>query len=479
MGKFQAYQNTQWGQPKNAREAGRSDRPKRVLIIGNGFDLAHGLPTTYGDFLWFCELFREIGQKSIHDEKGITEAMQAAAKELLKNETDTSEQKRKLAVIPLFAGAVARTLHSPRKKTELSAEGGVWDEFRQMTDRNPWIRYFQEQLAEMKSMHKINWIDFETEIAEVLRQLTLLPEDTELRTAVIQLKAKDEPFYYLIKNKYPKLYRLYDQWYKLTQDSRDKEIAALGSFILTATKMADAKSFVEGLAEHLERLTRALELFLSAVVRNIPVQKRYRMIEEIRPDYVLSFNYTDTFERLYLQETDQTDICYIHGKAETAHSTETCNMVLGTQETLQKSELPEEEEPALLVFKKYYQRIFKNTDSQYLDWLRRLSKSNQADRSADDVQLEVFVFGHSLDVTDQEVLRSFIYNAKCSTTVYYHIRPVMGTQIQNLLRIIGQKDMIQMSGGSERKIRFIDQNEAEAEAERRAAEQEATADSPV
>ncbi len=25
-----------------------------ILVIGNGFDLAHGLPTKYGDFLEFC-----------------------------------------------------------------------------------------------------------------------------------------------------------------------------------------------------------------------------------------------------------------------------------------------------------------------------------------------------------------------------------------------------------------------------------------
>lgn len=29
-----------------------------ILVIGNGFGLAHGLPTKYGDFLRFCELLR-------------------------------------------------------------------------------------------------------------------------------------------------------------------------------------------------------------------------------------------------------------------------------------------------------------------------------------------------------------------------------------------------------------------------------------
>lgn len=29
-----------------------------ILVIGNGFDLAHGLPTKYEHFLEFCELLR-------------------------------------------------------------------------------------------------------------------------------------------------------------------------------------------------------------------------------------------------------------------------------------------------------------------------------------------------------------------------------------------------------------------------------------
>ena len=42
-----------------------------ILIIGNGFDLAHGLPTKYDDFLDFCETVRRIytysGDASLKD----------------------------------------------------------------------------------------------------------------------------------------------------------------------------------------------------------------------------------------------------------------------------------------------------------------------------------------------------------------------------------------------------------------------------
>lgn len=31
-----------------------------ILVIGNGFDLAHGLPTKYTDFLGFVERFENL-----------------------------------------------------------------------------------------------------------------------------------------------------------------------------------------------------------------------------------------------------------------------------------------------------------------------------------------------------------------------------------------------------------------------------------
>lgn len=32
------------------------NRGKRILILGNGFDLAHNLPTKYSNFLDFCKI---------------------------------------------------------------------------------------------------------------------------------------------------------------------------------------------------------------------------------------------------------------------------------------------------------------------------------------------------------------------------------------------------------------------------------------
>ena len=37
-----------------------TERGINILIVGNGFDLAHGLPTKYMDFLHFCRRVQMI-----------------------------------------------------------------------------------------------------------------------------------------------------------------------------------------------------------------------------------------------------------------------------------------------------------------------------------------------------------------------------------------------------------------------------------
>ena len=36
-----------------------------ILLIGNGFDLAHGLPTRYTDFLEFIKIMKAVNDKEL------------------------------------------------------------------------------------------------------------------------------------------------------------------------------------------------------------------------------------------------------------------------------------------------------------------------------------------------------------------------------------------------------------------------------
>ena len=69
-------------------------------------------------------------------------------------------------------------------------------------------------------------------------------------------------------------------------------------------------------------------------------------------------------------------------------------MVLGIDEYLDESRKNKKTE--FIQFKKYYQRIHKRTDCEYVYWFDK-NKSVEKSKKYDN---EVYIFGHSLDITD-------------------------------------------------------------------------------
>jgi hypothetical protein len=123
-------------------------------------------------------------------------------------------------------------------------------------------------------------------------------------------------------------------------------------------------------------------------------------------------------------------------------------------------------------FKKYYQRIYKETGCKYKEWVDEIRerecdiKSKLKEKYSTQVPLNqftyqhhVFIFGHSLDVTDKDILSDLILNDSVHTTIYYKNKKTMGKQISNLVKIIGQDELIRRTGGSTKTIEFVKQKE--------------------
>lgn len=66
----------------------------------------------------------------------------------------------------------------------------------------------------------------------------------------------------------------------------------------------------------------------------------------------------------------------------------------------------------------------------------------------------LYIFGHSLDVTDGDILWDLILHENVHTTIFYHNKGVMGQQIANLVKVIGQDELIKRTGGSTKTIEF-------------------------
>lgn len=58
----------------------------KILIIGNGFDLAHGLPTKYTDFLQICSIVKTAKVSWIDNEASISS-------DLLLSRSDSGEDE--------------------------------------------------------------------------------------------------------------------------------------------------------------------------------------------------------------------------------------------------------------------------------------------------------------------------------------------------------------------------------------------------
>lgn len=403
-----------------------------ILVIGNGFDLAHGLPTKYGDFLDFCErarkiyTFRENTSLSDYKSKNIDNwKMNDYIKTALLDAFDKRDCKKDYNDDGTFNWKVK----VPNK---------YLNELYSYIDQNAWLEYFLNRKFSLGE----NWIDFESEISEVIQAL-----DEAINTIKCGRELEEMP-----REKHKILISIH----KLSNGSMQKVFK-------DDTILNDFAVFLDA---ELGRLIRALEIYIVEFVRGVPVVKKNTDIEKLNPDCVLSFNYSDTYERIY-GERGGFECDYIHGKADINKNVKSSNLVLGIDEYLDDDRKDKELE--LLPFKKFYQRIYKSTGNKYLNWADEI-KDEYADYINPNILstgkgypgYTLYIFGHSLDVTDQDVLRLFICNDNVQTKIFYYRKDEedkteLGKLIRNLILIMGQEELIRRTGGAHKTIEFVPQ----------------------
>ncbi len=351
----------------------------RILILGNGFDLAHDLPTSYMNFIDFIEFFNSCRFQA-------------------NPENYISDYAGKL-VKPLVEKYLMELFRNPVKVN-------IKSEFESLLSGNIWLNYF----ISIKIKSANTWIDFETEISRVIQSMYGLLCNFERGEALADNYEKLTPHIFdIIPQQIDEIY-----------EKRDILIADL------------------------RRLSRALELYLADFVNNIPVHKRIPEIQNAHFDKIICFNYTNTYQRLY-HSGKITEIEYIHGNANINSNVETCNLVLGIDEFLDP--LIDDVDTDFIEFKKFYQRIWKRTGGSYVKWLEDIKKHK--------LRTHIFIYGHSLDITDKDILRPFILLEKSNTKVYYHSKPAFGNQIKKLTKLLGEDNLVKYV--YERKIGFLPQ----------------------
>lgn len=217
--------------------------------------------------------------------------------------------------------------------------------------------------------------------------------------------------------------------------------------------------------DDLERITRGLEIYLACFVEEIPINLRSKDIEEITPDYIINFNYTNTYEKIYHKNEN---VFYIHGRCKKDNTIEDNNMVLGIDEYW--SEDQRDNHTNFSIFKKFVQRIRKKTGIAnyiYLNNIKNIFEesgkiwSDSADISTTytDGTTVVYTFGHSLDITDIDILKDFFKNEAVAVKVFCMDKGKEGELIANVINIVGEQYLLEQVNQAPPKMEFLIQSE--------------------
>ena len=74
----------------------------------------------------------------------------------------------------------------------------------------------------------------------------------------------------------------------------------------------------------------------------------------------------------------------------------------------------------------------------------------------------IYIWGHSLDITDGDILSSLINMPNTKTTIFYHNQEALGNQIGNLVKVLGENELISMVHGENARIVFKEQQKEES-----------------
>ncbi len=365
---------------------------EKMLIIGNGFDLAHELPTKYIDFLKFMKMIEILGSKENTE-------LEKAIKDMVIEPLNLHPEIKEIIIN-------SKSLKTRKRLLELSYE-------------NSWIKYFKKKNfgndVKKKTFGNDGWIDFELEISKVIKSLEELIEYTI--NSKYQKKTKDLDLELnRIISKFNTIVKLYD---------KNEEL------------ISNKELIINKLNTDLDNLIRCLEIYLVEYVQKIKINKHSPNMEN-NFDKILSFNYTNTYEKTYAKSAIEYD--FIHGKASEGESN---NMVLGIDEYLPAE--GKNNKLDFIQFKKYFQRIYKKTGCKYKDWLADIG--------------EVYIFGHSLDITDKDIFYEILMKEGIKTTIYYFNEKDYAQKIANVVKIIGQDELIKKVYGLGRTIIFEKQDD--------------------
>lgn len=411
---------------------------KSLLILGNGFDLAHGLPTRYADFLEFCNTLKALS--TFRKDKKLFIS------------THIENKKFNKRIIEFFSDEFDNRTCCSEGRWIVKNKNAV--ELLLLLDSNIWYNYLYG-LYEKNKFKGENWIDFESEICYIIRILDKGTENLSHSYEYVSHVIRDMPEVETID-----FIEKFVEFNKLMNAQTDPKNSI--------------KELRKTLYDDLRKLTCALELYLNNFL-DYSQCKPLLDIMSIEPDYIINFNYTSTYEKVY---NNSTNVCYIHGTCNEQSNIETNNMVLGIDEYWSDEE--KDFHTNFTIFKKFAQRIQKRTSVEF----RRIHSEMKDEinvqlktQSFDTIHIEnempvVYIFGHSLDITDKDILKLFLGEDMFNIKIFCRDYETEGEYIANVIKIIGEDKLIEKVNNFPPQIEFVIQQDMQTAESEKTNEQE-------
>lgn len=398
----------------------------KILVLGNGFDLAHYLPTKYDYFMT---------------------AMQAIVK----------SQNREIAFNELFADYLknndefflrAKELY---KIDEFKLSESLVNDFKEKLENNSWFQYFSKYL-ENTSNGIETWIDFENEIEKSLVDvITILNKQDSNDVIIDNDKIHSNDYRLFAKSINMTGYSTILESFKIMVFYSKNNSHYASSHINILNRYENQyisynfNKIFKTMSKQLNDFKEIFSLYILEIVDKLQPKEHFEIPKELglkvddSLSAVFTFNYSESFQRFYDIKLDLIDeVQHLHGNAKSG------NIVLGVDD------LNDELKPYKIYdFVKTHQKIINNTDFQFLDDYR-IDFEKVDDFKARIVPsykpYDIIMWGHSLDISDKEYIKDiFRINESLDSPKIYLIIWHYGTphnSLANLIHIMG-KDIIQ------------------------------------
>ena len=248
---------------------------KKILIVGNGFDLAHNLKTRYSDVL---EVFKK--RKSFY---GL----------YINRKIDTGFDEK-------IADNIQKALESYDSKN--------LEKLDKIIRNNSWVEYYSGCGAELDL-----WIDFERELVPVLDIFDfILSADINFEDGSIEFE----------RNSFFKFNCYFSRYFTILNNK-----IFVKNYYIDSSYGLMKKTLLRDLKNEFLEFIEALEIYFYEFVEKASDVHPISQIREIEPNYIISFNYTHT-EKYY----GINNVHHIHGVIRDDLDCGSNNMVLGVND---------------------------------------------------------------------------------------------------------------------------------------------------